>query len=413
MQLFSPQAPTRKDLYRGFLRRFNPAANPEDSLNADLIEKAIASDRIRRLMAPLLLRPGSQRLLIGGIGSGKSTHLKLLQKAIQESEPSTIALLLDVSSFADLGQSQPGAVMLAVALALSGQGALSADEQGELRSTFVRIREIAFGYLEPSKQPYLRDLGQIVSVAESLPASLLARYSQVRIPGRIVVPNRAIDPVVREIAELFGKIKLTLGTLNRELILLMDGIDRLLDQQVFWQYVHHDFAEIRKLEISVVSTAPLSLLYANGRTVLDHFDSFESVPAIETDDAGLRQLLNVLQRRNAHELISLDLQRDLAKASGGILRDLISLVQDAAQNAYFQDSDSVTKPNVADAIRQLGNSYLLGLGATQQSQLLEVLNGKSFSQTSKDDLDLLISRRLIERTTRYEVHPALLKAMRP
>ncbi len=402
MQLLSPQAPTRKELYRGFLRRFNPAANPEDSLNADLIETALASDLIRRMVPRLLLRPGSQHLLIGGIGSGKSTHLKLLQESIQVTEPATLVLSVDVSKFADLRSSQPGAIILAIVLAVKQQAALPNDVAEELTSTFTRADDIAHGHHQWVDSNHYH---------QGEPSDEeLAGLQRVEVPGRITPPAQSIRRDIDQIAQLLQQLRSAVERSRRELVLVLDGMDRLLDQQAFWQFVDQDFAAIRKLGISLVATAPLSLLYAQGRSVLDHFDSFEAVPAIETSGSGLELLLKVLRRRNAEELIDPTLHKTFAKASGGILRDLISLVQDAAQNAYLEDSDAVMDANANDAIRQLGNSYLLGLGPKQRNQL-KSLRYASFSPTSKDDLDLLISRRLIERTTRYEVHPALLKAM--
>ena len=381
MQLSSPQAPTRKDLYRGFLRRFNPAADPEASVKADLIEGALTSDRTRRMVPRLLLRPGSQHLLIGGIGSGKSTQLKLLQESIQATEPATLALLVDVSKFADLRTSQPGAIILAVVLAANQQDALPANAAQALISTFRNAGHITYGHNSWAEPPW---------PGENDPSDEeRAGFKRVKVLGLITPPAQTISGALEQIAQLLQELRSALERSGQELVLMLDGMDRLLDQQAFWQFVDQDFAVIRKLGISLVATAPLSLLYAQGRTVLDHFDSFESVPAIETDGPGLALLLQVLKRRNVEELIHPALHSTLAKASGGILRDLISLVQAAAQNAYLEDSDAVTDANVDDAI----NSYLLGLGSKQRNQLQNINQWRSFSPTSKDDLDLLISRR--------------------
>jgi len=64
--------------------------------------------------------------------------------------------------------------------------------------------------------------------------------------------------------------------------------------------------------------------------------------------------------------------------------------------------------HVEQAIEQLGNSYLLGLGTQQKALLTRVLEGDGFSPSDPERLELLITRRILEQSeSRYEVHPAL------
>ena len=99
---------------------------------------------------------------------------------------------------------------------------------------------------------------------------------------------------------------------------------------------------------------------------------------------------------------------NLCRASGGVLRDLISLARSTAEGAYLNDADQATDLDVDKAIQQLGNSYHLGLGTNQLELLRRVINGDGFSPSDPASLELLITRRVLEQAgSRYEVHPAL------
>jgi hypothetical protein len=64
--------------------------------------------------------------------------------------------------------------------------------------------------------------------------------------------------------------------------------------------------------------------------------------------------------------------------------------------------------HVRKAVLQLGQGYFLGLGRTQIQALLKLRNEGSFSPSDASHLDLLLSRRVLERPPdKYEVHPAL------
>jgi len=103
-----------------------------------------------------------------------------------------------------------------------------------------------------------------------------------------------------------------------------------------------------------------------------------------------------------------DQMQRLCLASGGVLRDLISLARNAGENAYLDDADSIEVSHVDRSIEQLGNSYLLGLGTRQKTVLKKMLDGEGFAPSDSESMELLITRRILEQSgSRYEVHPAL------
>ena len=404
MEILNTTSPTRKEMYRAFLRRFNPAQTPDAAMSSELVEDALSTERIRNLMAAMLLRPGSQHLLVGGIGSGKSTELRLLTQAILHAKVGEFPLYLDVSQHADLNRSQPGAILLAIGRALRLSGDVALVSSDEAQESFSKIEALASGYWDwvPPNSYDDREPSE----------EEIMGFSHVHRKGLITPPVNPILASVESISVLLAKLIQMLSTQGKELVVVLDGMDRLLDPLAYWDFVDQDFAALRKLKISIVSAAPLSLLYSKGRIVLDHFDSFHHIPPIGLDKSGLELLKRLLTKREIGELVHPSLLDQICIGSGGVLRDLISIVQDAAQNAYIDSCDWIDQIHVERAVLQLGNAYKLGLSGQERVRLQHIHRGGAFSPASKQDLELLLHRRLLERGESYSIHPALLEALK-
>ena len=102
-------------------------------------------------------------------------------------------------------------------------------------------------------------------------------------------------------------------------------------------------------------------------------------------------------------------EASICTASGGVLRDLISLARDAGEEAYVSGSNWIEMPHVKRVVDQLGNSYLRGLGPAHIKALLMLDKTKSFDVNLPVNLELLATRRVLEYSaTDFRVHPALL-----
>lgn len=101
----------------------------------------------------------------------------------------------------------------------------------------------------------------------------------------------------------------------------------------------------------------------------------------------------------------------LVDASGGVLRDLLSLAQAAMVEAYMDGGDSVGSHEVDDAVDAFGRKHLQGLRPPELEVLQRVRTHGTFVQTSEDDLALLMTRRVLEYRShnlpRYAVHPTI------
>ena len=95
-----------------------------------------------------------------------------------------------------------------------------------------------------------------------------------------------------------------------------------------------------------------------------------------------------------------------------MLRDLIALARDAAEEAYISGHDSIDSDDVQKVVQQLGTGYLRGLGQDAIRSLLSLEKSKSFDIGQPANVELLLTRRVLEySSTDFRVHPALLSAI--
>jgi ABC-type transporter Mla maintaining outer membrane lipid asymmetry ATPase subunit MlaF len=72
-----PKAVTRRDRFREYMKRFNPTASARDAIEAGLVVDGLHQSLYQKLAVRADLEPGSQQLIVGGVGSGKTTQLLL------------------------------------------------------------------------------------------------------------------------------------------------------------------------------------------------------------------------------------------------------------------------------------------------------------------------------------------------
>jgi hypothetical protein len=159
----------------------------------------------------------------------------------------------------------------------------------------------------------------------------------------------------------------------------------------------------------------LLLWYDPSRFLQDYFDLVKHIPAAAAGPGDLAFLKQILERRGALELMDRAEVTSIARCSGGVLRDLLTLARSAAAYAYRDDQDRIGRKHVLAAIKQLGNRYLAGLGTTKRLRLRRLAASNEFSIQDPTAQELLVNRQVLEYFDRgrefFAVHPALAKVL--
>jgi len=403
---------SRRDKYRAFILAFNPAAHPSDVIQSGLVIEDLHLSLYRNLAARADLEPGSQQLLVGGVGSGKTTELLLARRWLA-GQGLVLPVYVDVSRYTDLSSFNPGALLASLGIYLDAW--VTTDDEAQASSGTAKLPEIdakifdfAYGKQEMrSIAPH--DNRQTYDLARGI----LGGQITVNIPGKLKPPFPSLSRDIREIQAPLEELLAIIREVRKDVVIIFDGLDRLLEAATFWSVVHQDLRLLRKLRVSVIATAPLSVLFGAGvgQTISDHFDRVQHLSVIASDHvSGLLQ--SVLRKRGGTELLHPFLADSICDYSGGVLRDLISLARDAAEEAYVSDRDSITGADIEKVAHQLGTGYLRGLGPEAISTLLQLESSKSFDPSQPGNVELLLTRRVLEySSTDFRVHPALLSVI--
>jgi len=404
----------RRQVYRPFLERLNPIGS-QNLPAGDLI---VVPDHDPRdtgeppihvaLANTAELTRGSQMALVGGIGSGKTTELLLTQKELSR-HADAVNILVDMADYTDLSQISPGAILATAGMQLYTRVLRrlknSAIELPEtINEAHKELRELAFGktkWVEPdSLEPYddEPDYGVV----------------PVKVPG---VMKPRFPPLRSQVAEILDELLIIASPLLEDLAqitLLVDGLDRLIKPELFREFAEQDLRALKGTEISVIIVAPLLFLYDKSRFLQDYFDSVKHIPAA-ADPQRSDFLRQVLQRRGATDLMEPAEIATIAKYSGGVLRDLLTLARSSAEYAYRDDEDRIGRRHVNAAVKQLGNRYLAGLGNNQKRLLRRLAEDGEFPVENTTAKELLVNRQVLEYFKRglesFAVHPALAKVL--
>lgn len=399
-------APDRRERFRSFMRRFNPSAPTKNIIGQGLICHEIGHSIAQKLVAGIDLSPGSQQLVVGGIGSGKTTELLLAERKFAETAQ-MFPLYIDVSADTDLTAVTSGSLLASLGLRAWKEIGTAASSQ--LQNAFQIIKKAADGYHTQISNPDSSVLADFAFQVKEFGESWQKNFTNVKVPGKLKPPWSSLQSDVQPLAEAVSEILSVFRSKDIEIVVIFDGLDRLIKPDQFWSVAEQDLRALKIQNISVIIAGPLSVMYGQERQITDYFDQFHHLPTAPTDPKVSSFLFDILQKRQIGDFIKDSNQvLRLCRASGGVLRDLISLARSAGENAYLDNSDYVQPSHVDKAIAQLGNNYLLGLSTEQMDVLRGLRQGEGISPSNPGTMELLITRRILERPgSTYEVHPAL------
>jgi len=400
----------RRQVYRPFLERLNPIAPLRDLVDHDLIvprdhdpcDAGQAPIHVALADAAELSR-GTQMALVGGIGSGKTTELLLTQRVLSR-HSDAVNIFVDLADYTDLNELNTGAILATVGMELYSR--LKRENKkppDEVTSAHTKLRELALGKTKwvPVEEAYNHDQGD-----DEGPG-----FVPVDVPGLMRLRFPALRHVVKEVKGLLLTIASPLLENDAQITLLIDGLDRLIRAERFRQYAEQDLQALRGTKMTVIVVAPLLLWYDKSRFLQDYFDLVKHIPAAAADPSDSAFLKQILERRGALELMDRAEVNSIAKYSGGVLRDLLTLARSAAEYAYRDDQDRIGRKHVQAAIKQLGKRYLVGLGATDRYRLQRLADDKAFPIQDSSAQELLVNRQVLEYFSRgqefFAVHPAL------
>lgn len=375
---------TRRERFKQYMTRVAAAADPSLALEQKLYvhpPNAISDVIVGRLET----ESTSRHLVVGGIGSGKTTQLLVATRKLNALSD-VRAAYIDVSKKQDLQTLKPGCLV-----ALAGLAILEGRDEDSTNAAFVNWAN--GGWI---------DLDEL--------AELAADRTKNR--GAVTPPKPEWHQISSTRVEDLARLTAAERAAGRDFVVLFDSLDRTTDHAAFTQLIDQDIAALRRCNIGVVLIGPIRSLEGFGRLDVDRFDQLHLQRPIDVEqDAGGRDFLfRVLRARVDARMLPDQEALALVAASGGVLRDLISLAKAAGDEAYLRGADAIEMAHAQAAADAFGRSLMIGLHKPEIDTLKHLRSGGGFVWTTDDDLALLATRRVLEyphRPSPFSVHPTI------
>jgi energy-coupling factor transporter ATP-binding protein EcfA2 len=396
----------RLELFRQQIAAFDGAGDPGGAIDKGYYIEEPHHSSTQTLFKRISLRPQSKNLLIGGIGSGKTTQLLRLQQLFQETPGADIyPHYVDVTQYTDSNDIQVGTLDVIIGLKLVE---ILSSEEIELDSSVVKsLEEYAYGST--------RKIQVSSSPLANLEGILGTRTQTIHRPG-VLSPKPSGNGSHHQLIEILSDLNDSFRkTFQQSPYFLFDGLDRLDEAEKFMKIASPDLltAEIGFLIVGA-SSLPYSSFVDSLDSVFNHLE-YRSAFDVEKDEEAYRFFEDILAARSIERLFEKAAVQHLVHLSGGLLRDLINLTQEAIQEAYLDDAETIAPQHVEKAVTSMGRAKLLGLGKSQHDTLRSLVDGELEVPTSPEEIYLLSSGRILEYRfpqRRFALHPVLQELLR-
>ncbi len=234
----------RLQIFRERMAAFEGAANPQEAIESGYYVCAPGKLLAETLSARIALRPASSHLLIGGVGSGKTTQLLVACENLKEIGD-VYPIYIDVSLYTDISQITPGVLIAIAGVELAELVGGSDDENIEY--LVETIFDIAYGY------------------QEAIDAQL-GHFGKFRRKG--IIPEKNNYGLEKNLIEAVNKLVTYSVDEYGKIVLLFDGLDRLENLKIFSDILVSDAKAITNVNVGFVIVGPLISLYGNNSIYL-------------------------------------------------------------------------------------------------------------------------------------------------
>jgi hypothetical protein len=266
-------------------------------------------------------------------------------------------------------------------------------------------------------------LAQIVGVIANIKETFLLSHESAETVRQVLKPRIAElrDYCNQVIVEIMQNLAQTEP--NRKLLIIVDDTDKLDIDVAQQMFVNHS-ALLSDLHAPIIYTVPLFLIHSPDRVRLESYFDTLTLPMIKTftttgkaHESGRQVLRDIVYSRISSSLIDSDALNDAITKTGGILRDLLRVIQNASQIARYADERQITVGAVRSSLNRLKTFYsnsVYGRGDVSTEDLYKKMVDVFHARHGRVPLDerlrlLLYAQAVIEYNGHgwYKLHPLM------
>jgi len=378
--------------------------DPDRPLEGEWLERFCAERPKEASITPLIdgllldSREDDKTLFTGHRGSGKTTELARLEKALESTHT---VVRFSVESLLNLGDVDYADLLVVLGLQVFQKAKRSGIELNK-----QKLENLQFWYathvLEEDERRRLQS--QVGGGVDAVFARFNVQFTT-DTPKRHTVRAEA----QANLSDLLERLDVLLEDLReksgRRTLVIVDGLDKMYDQKQVSDLFCKGANALLAPRCRVVYTVPLGLYYTNDlqqvRLAFPRNFILPNVKTVERDGRpcaeGLAMLEEVLNHRLMPGLLTPEAAKRLMALSGGLLKELIALAREAALRArrLYGDQGPVQPEDVEYAARQVRNTYRASLTEEQYRELWRLYNGGRFTNNE-------IARQLLHNLSLLE-----------
>jgi hypothetical protein len=190
------------------------------------------------------------------------------------------------------------------------------------------------------------------------------------------------EPRIPQLIEIINRIIAAIEThpeaSNQEVLLIIDDLDKPT-VDVAMDLFFSKGPILAQPECKIIFTVPTSLLYSGQYNVVKRsFGEPFILPSFkikekngEPNDLAWGRMREIVERRLDKELIASQALDDAVEMSGGVVRELVRIIQSAAARAVATNANSIQPPHVEHAVNKLRMEYNFSLTRQEYIDILK------------------------------------------
>lgn len=266
-------------------------------------------------------------------------------------------------------------------------------------------------------------LAQIIGIIANIKESFSLSHESAEMVRQVLKPRvgELRDYCNQVIAEV--RHNLEKATPQQKLLIIVDDTDKLDIDVARQMFVNHS-ALLSDLHAPIIYTVPLFLIHSPDRVRLESYFDTLTLPMIKTHipsgapyESGQQVLKDIIYSRIASSLIEPSALNDVIVKTGGILRDLLRVIQSASQIARYTGEEHISLRAVRSSLDRLRSFYsnsVYGRGDISTEDLYTKMVEVHHARHGRVPLDerlrlLLYTQAVIEYNGRgwYKLHPLM------
>jgi hypothetical protein len=313
-------------------------------------------------------------LFAGHAGSGKSTELFRVKREVEQLYHVVIARISERYTLPTVDYRQ---VLFFCASQLV--------EVGAQLNAIIKDRDeakLVLDWFDERTQQEVSSGGHTLTVETGAKVSFFTAFFA-KFSGKIYSGGETKETAIKHIESRLDQLRLNMHLIVRaieeqlggkKLLLVLEDLDKIEDRTQGYALFFEHRLQLLDIPCSVIFTFPIALWYEQDANVqsypvryllpmipvsaspADPADAQQATKKAETGRAMLRRLLFQRLDEQAH-LLTPDALNYLIDYSGGVLRDLLYLLREAAIGATVRNGTQIELDDVRTVVRSLRNEY--------------------------------------------------------